>query len=227
MGAVVALHLGALWLLNSGMSRQIVEVVQKTVKVQLIEAPKPAEPPPPPAPPPPPRREPLPQKQAVAPPTPPKPAAPPPTPAFVPRPDVPMAAAPPAITAVTPEPAPAMPPAPVAAPPPAPAPASAPVAAAPRSETKGATPLYTTCDKPEYPLASKRMEEEGRVVLRLQISADGRVLESKIERSSGFVRLDEAARQALVLCRFRPATSDGQPIPSTVMLPYRFELPRD
>lgn len=71
------------------------------------------------------------------------------------------------------------------------------------------------------------MEEEGRVVLRLQISADGRVLESKIERSSGFVRLDEAARQALVLCRFRPATLDGQPIPSTVLLPYRFELPRD
>lgn len=71
------------------------------------------------------------------------------------------------------------------------------------------------------------MQEEGRVVLRLLISAEGRVVESKIDKSSGFSRLDEAARQALVLCRFKPATTDGQPVQSTLVIPYRFELPRD
>ncbi len=46
LGAVVVLHLGAIWLLNSGMSHKIVDSVKKTVEVRLIEPPKLIEPPP-------------------------------------------------------------------------------------------------------------------------------------------------------------------------------------
>jgi periplasmic protein TonB len=221
LGAVVFLHLGAIWLLNSGMSHKIVDAVKKTVEVRLVEPPKLIEPPaPPPLPPPPPKREPPPPppKKTLAPP-PPKPLAPPP-PAFVPKAEVQIAAPPPAVVAVTPDP-----------PPPAAkvelAPAPVPAPAPPKAEVRAATQLSASCDKPEYPPASQRMQEEGRVVLRLIISADGRVVESKVDKSSGYTRLDEAARQALALCRFKPATADGQPIQSNLLIPYRFELPRD
>ncbi len=220
LGAVVFLHLGAIWLLNSGLSHKIVDVVKKTVEVRLIEPPKLIEPPPPaPPPPPPPKREPPPPKKTLAPP-PPKPVAPPP-PAFVPKAEVAVVAPPPAIVAVTPDPPPS-----AAKPEPAPPPAPAPAPPA-KAEVKAATQLSASCDKPEYPPASQRMQEEGRVVLRLVISADGRVVDSKVDKSSGYNRLDEAARQALALCRFKPATSDGQPIQSSLLIPYRFELPRD
>lgn len=219
LGAVVVLHLGAIWLLNSGMSHKIVDAVKKTVEVRLIEPPKLIEPPPPP-PTLPPKREPPPPKKVLTPP--PKPVTPPP-PAFVPKAEVPVAApAPAAAIVTTSEP----PPAPVKAepaPPPAPAPAPPPA----KAEVRAATQLSASCDKPEYPPASQRMQEEGRVVLRLVISAEGRVFESKVDKSSGYTRLDEAARQALALCRFKPATSDGQPIQSSLLIPYRFELPRD
>ena len=80
------------------------------------------------------------------------------------------------------------------------------------------------CAKPDYPSASRRMEEEGTVTLKFLIDADGRVLQADIEKSSGFNRLDEAARNALSKCQFRPGTVDGKPEQSWSTIQYKWRL---
>jgi protein TonB len=68
-----------------------------------------------------------------------------------------------------------------------------------------------TCEKPSYPAASLRANEVGTVRLSFLINTDGKVLDSKVERSSGSRRLDQAARAGLSLCKFKPATVNGKP----------------
>lgn len=146
-----------------------------------------------------------------------KPPPPPPQqkvvpPPFVPPPEVAVApsAAPSNTITVSPKEAPVVKEAP---PPPKPAVKTAPVIDAGRS-----------CRKPEYPSASRRMEEEGVVVLSFLVGVDGRVTESRVESSSGFPRLDEAARQAMSLCQFKPGTVDGKPEPAWAKLRYEWRL---
>jgi periplasmic protein TonB len=74
--------------------------------------------------------------------------------------------------------------------------------------------------EPEYPATSRRLEETGSVLLQLLVDVDGTVAESKVAQSSGFPRLDEAARTALSKCRFKPGTVDGKP--ERVWLPYKY-----
>jgi protein TonB len=68
-----------------------------------------------------------------------------------------------------------------------------------------------TCDKPPYPAAARRANETGSVRMLFLIDVDGKVLDSKVERTSGSRRLDEAARAGLSLCKFKPATLNGRP----------------
>ena len=81
-----------------------------------------------------------------------------------------------------------------------------------------------TCEKPSYPAAALRANEVGTVRLSFLIETDGRVLDSKVERSSGYRRLDEAARAALSLCKFRPATVDGRPERARARIDYVWKL---
>src|SRR5437762_2642456 len=145
------------------------------------------------------------------PPPPPKLATPPPP--FIPPPEVniqiPIQQAP-TITAVAPTP----PPAPVAI---TPTPAPAPVTTAP-------VVLASSCEKPEYPPSARRANETGTVLLSFLIDTNGRVLDSKVERSSGSRRLDEAARAGLELCTFRPATAGGQPTRAWARIEYVWRL---
>ena len=80
------------------------------------------------------------------------------------------------------------------------------------------------CAKPDYPSASRRMEEEGTVTLKFLIGADGKVLQADVEKSSGFTRLDEAASNALSKCQFRPGTVDGKPEQSWASIKYTWRL---
>jgi protein TonB len=80
------------------------------------------------------------------------------------------------------------------------------------------------CRKPEYPSASRRNEEEGTVQLRFLIGTDGQVMESSVEKSSGFSRLDEAARAALSRCQFKPGTLNGKPEQSWASMKYTWRL---
>ena len=150
-------------------------------------------------------------KPPPPPPAPPPPKTPPPTPT-APAPVVPSTTAPVISVPVTP-PAPA----PSVAPP-APTP---PVPAAPPLRT---APAMQAGDDPPYPSASRRLGEEGTVRLRFLISAEGRVLQATVEKSSGSQRLDEAALQALAKRQFRPGTLDGKPEQSWATISYKWEL---
>jgi protein TonB len=101
-------------------------------------------------------------------------------------------------------------------------PAAAP--AAPAIRTGAVIQAGAHCAKPDYPSASRRMEEEGTVTLKFLIDVDGKVLKTDIEKTSGFTRLDEAARNALSKCQFRPGTVDGKPEQSWASIKYTWRL---
>ncbi|APL94642.1 energy transducer TonB [Sphingobium indicum] len=65
---------------------------------------------------------------------------------------------------------------------------------------------------PRYPVESRRKREQGTVVLALTLGLDGAVESLSIARSSGFPRLDNAARDAVRGWRWRPVMRDGQAV---------------
>ncbi|MFZ6843307.1 energy transducer TonB [Undibacterium sp. RuTC16W] len=67
-----------------------------------------------------------------------------------------------------------------------------------------------SCDPPRYPKAALMNEETGTVSLGFLVATDGKVSESKVEKSSGSKSLDKAALTALSLCKFKPGTKDGK-----------------
>lgn len=79
------------------------------------------------------------------------------------------------------------------------------------------------CDKPEYPRASLVNEEQGTVVLALEIGVDGKVVDSKVEKSSGYKNLDKATLK-LANCHFKPVVQDGKPIQSWAKFEYVWKL---
>jgi protein TonB len=81
-----------------------------------------------------------------------------------------------------------------------------------------------SCQQPEYPAASRRNEETGTVQLRFLIGIDGKVIDSKVESSSGYPRLDQAAIRALSQCQFKAGTLDGKPEQSWASLKYVWQL---
>jgi len=109
---------------------------------------------------------------------------------------------------------------------PTPPPKPAPVVPTPPRQAVNTAPVVNaaSCDKPEYPPAARRANETGTVLLNFLIDVDGKVIESKVERSSGSRRLDEAARLGLELCNFRPATVDGKPTRAWARIEYVWRL---
>jgi protein TonB len=80
------------------------------------------------------------------------------------------------------------------------------------------------CQRPEYPEYSRIDGEQGSVTVGFLIAADGKIKESKIITSSGFRRLDTAARDAFVLCKFQPGTEDGRAVESWAKIKYTWRL---
>lgn len=76
-----------------------------------------------------------------------------------------------------------------------------------------ATQTKKGLSKPDYPQASIRLGEEGIVGVNLYISEDGRVAEAKLEKSSGFERLDEAVIKHVTRSwRFIPCMQGNKPV---------------
>jgi protein TonB len=75
-----------------------------------------------------------------------------------------------------------------------------------------------------YPDASKRANEEGRCIVEVTVSADGRITAEKIQTSSGFPRLDEACLKGVHGQRVMPALEDGKPVEKTVSIPIVWKL---
>lgn len=105
------------------------------------------------------------------------------------------------------------------APPPPPPPADVliPPRSNPRRPNAGAEEIY--------PAMSKRLGEEGTVVLLLTVADNGRVTDAKIDQTSGFERLDEAAaREAVRSWRFLPGTRNGKPEAMQMRIKVTFSL---
>ncbi|MBI3286058.1 MAG: energy transducer TonB [Burkholderiales bacterium] len=68
-----------------------------------------------------------------------------------------------------------------------------------------------SCESPKYPKAALMNEETGTVTMGFLVATDGKVVESKVEKSSGSKSLDKAALSALSQCKFKAGTKDGKP----------------
>lgn len=77
---------------------------------------------------------------------------------------------------------------------------------------------------PIYPRASERRREEGRVVVRVLISATGSVVNASVSRSSGHERLDQAALKAVRQARFKPYKENGIAYQALADIPFDFVL---
>ena len=201
---VVLFHVAVLWAMNSGLLRRAAEVVVPVeILAEFIDPPKPVEPPAPPAPPPP-----TPKREVVKTPPPPRPMA-----IRDPKP------APSAPVGVV-EPQPPAPPVAAPAPPaPAPAPPAPPAVQLPSTDAD-----YAQSCKPIYPSMSRRLGEQGRVVVNVVVGADGLPKQVGIKKSSGFDRLDEAAREAMLRCRFVPGKVNGAAQSMAYDAPVNFVL---
>jgi periplasmic protein TonB len=85
---------------------------------------------------------------------------------------------------------------------------------------------YLRAPSPQYPPLSKRLHEQGVVVLRVLIDIDGRALRVEVEESSGFERLDAEARNAVERAGFKPWTENGRARQAVVLVPIEFGLGR-
>ena len=114
----------------------------------------------------------------------------------------------------------------VVAPPPPPPPAPAPTAALPPLTITA--PIfaadYLDNPPPPYPALSRRIREQGRVVLRVLVSPGGSAQDVEIRSSSGHARLDESARDTVRRWRFIPAKRGDEPVPAWVLIPISFSL---
>jgi protein TonB len=83
---------------------------------------------------------------------------------------------------------------------------------------------YLHNPKPLYPAISRRNGEEGKVLLKVRVSAQGEALNVAVSRSSGHERLDVAAVDAVMRWRFVPARRGEEAIESSVIVPVTFAL---
>ncbi len=207
-GGVVLFHVAALWALQSGLLRRAVEVIVPATILSEIIAPAPT--PQPPAPQPKPAQ---PVKKAA--PVPDKPLTPAPQP--VPAPVLQAAPSP----APSPNAPTAVPSAPATA---AAAPAVAAPPAPPRVELPSSSADYLNNPKPAYPPLSKRLGEQGKVVVRVLIASDGTAQQAQVHQSSGFERLDQAALSTVLKWRYVPGKRAGVPEAMWFNVPINFVL---
>ena len=81
---------------------------------------------------------------------------------------------------------------------------------------------YVRAPAPVYPNESSRRRERGTVLLRVLVDALGRPAQIELERSSGYSRLDDAARAAVSKALFRPYEVNGIAQPAQVLVPIEF-----
>lgn len=89
---------------------------------------------------------------------------------------------------------------------------------------KVATADFFSCAKPVWPAAALAEQRQGTVTLKFEISADGKVLRSAVEKSSGHADLDEAAREGIAKCMFNPGMNNGKPVLSAMQMQYVWTL---
>jgi protein TonB len=193
------------------------------IQIALIAA-EPAPQPPSPQPAPQPTPQPVEQPRVVPPPVA-KPVAPPPPRLRTVTPKPVQAKRTEAPTALT-EPAAEPKPAAETAPPPSATATAAPASAAASAPFSAARydAAYLNNPAPAYPMRSRRLREEGQVMLRVLVSAAGQPARIELRASSGFDSLDRAAQDAVARWRFVPARQGDSPVEAWVQVPIVFKL---
>ncbi|MET0857766.1 MAG: TonB family protein [Telluria sp.] len=199
---VAALHIAVGSALVHSMNSKMIKMPKLPDDIVMIFTPEPPPPPPPP--------QPVTPMPKVAPPQ-----------VVAPKVEVEVQQTPPpdAVAATTtPDPTPADPaPAQADAPP-------APPSARPGNMYSAVLADANGCSKPDYPSRAARDGVSGTVTLALLVGTDGRVTDSKVQKSSGSRELDKAAVSALSLCRFKPATNGGVAEPAWGQIAYVWTL---
>ncbi len=104
------------------------------------------------------------------------------------------------------------------------------VAALPPPSVSGNAPKlvsvveYVRAPVPRYPQASRRTGEQGIVILRVLIDPSGHAARIEVHQSSGFSRLDHAAREAVERAKFKPHVENGLVQAAFVLIPIEFSL---
>lgn len=95
---------------------------------------------------------------------------------------------------------------------------------APRIELPSSEAEYLQNPKPAYPALSKRLGEQGKVVVRVLIGVDGAAQKVEIRQSSGYERLDQAALTTVQRWRYVPGKRGGIPEAMWFNVPLNFVL---
>lgn len=77
---------------------------------------------------------------------------------------------------------------------------------------------------PDYPALSRKLGEEGKLTLQVELDESGRISNTRIINSSGYSRLDNAALAAVKTWRCRPAVRNGQPVRAIALQPFNFVI---
>jgi protein TonB len=200
---VVALHVAVVALLLTYQPAREMLGLPKTVMVEFITPPAPPAPEPP-------KEQPKPREVEVV-----------HKPVPVPKQVIATTSPTPSPMVVEQAPEPPKPQPPVEATPPSPPAPPAPAPAQPKTVTG-----VEWVRQPElaYPAISRRLNEQGVVVLRALVNTSGKVEKTELIKSSGYARLDQAARSAMMDALIKPYTENGQPIPIWVKVPLSFNL---
>ncbi|MDP2762864.1 MAG: energy transducer TonB [Sideroxyarcus sp.] len=83
---------------------------------------------------------------------------------------------------------------------------------------------YLNNPRPPYPMVARRMGYHGKVVLNVEVLAEGKAGQVLLHQSSGYEILDNAALQTVKSWRFSPARRFGQPLTLWFLVPIKFSL---
>lgn len=87
-----------------------------------------------------------------------------------------------------------------------------------------AKPDYQKNPPPVYPEMARAQEQDGEVLVRVEVTAEGSAAAVSLESSSGYRLLDESALRAVKNWKFMPGRIGGQAVRSVVTVPVRFNL---
>ena len=102
--------------------------------------------------------------------------------------------------------------------------ANKPATAPPSFRSPSFNASYLDNPAPNYPSISRRLGEQGKVLLRVQVAVDGTADSVVLQTSSGSSRLDQAALAAVKKWRFVPAKRGGQAVAASVVVPVSFSI---
>ena len=83
---------------------------------------------------------------------------------------------------------------------------------------------YLNNPRPPYPMVARRMGFHGKVILNVEVLAEGKAGQVLLQQSCGHDILDNAAMQTVKTWRFTPARRFGQPVTQWFLVPIKFSL---